>query len=143
MLRRPPSSTPFPYTTLFRSAGLHRADRDGKTHVALPDNDHLHRSGGAATLVHFGALRGLVRRSHAREPPPSACRSEEHTSELQSPMYLVCRLLLEKKKKPTSYPQHPRPQKRNPTSTTTQVNIHRPDHRYTRNVVSHTHDQHR
>src|SRR5437764_8102442 len=69
MIRRPPRSTLFPYTTLFRS---HDAD-----------------------LMH------LPSEFLARQPMPKLVdrRSEEHTSELQSPMYLVCRLLLEKKKK--------------------------------------------
>src|SRR2546426_6733943 len=83
MIRRPPRSTLFPYTTLFRSAAaaldvLHQADQDER-----------------------GALR-----TRGREPEtlrvgdrPVALRSEEHTSELQSPCNLVCRLLLEKKKK--------------------------------------------
>src|SRR5258708_18184221 len=72
MIRRPPRSTLFPYTTLFRSvpARLPAAHRD------------------APRL----ALRGL------RRVRPSFLRSEEHTSELQSPDHLVCRLLLEKKK---------------------------------------------
>src|SRR5436189_2667021 len=72
MIRRPPRSTLFPYTTLFRSF-LQRHDR------LLP------RAAGPR-VAPVGAPRG--------DP-----RSEEHTSELQSPMYLVCRLLLEKKKK--------------------------------------------
>src|SRR5256885_12033578 len=85
MIRRPPRSTLFPYTTLFRSAS---------------------------------------RRSAARAPPPARCggrgascpdraaarRSEEHTSELQSPCNLVCRLLLEKKKKPSNSTPHYQPQ---------------------------------
>src|SRR2546423_8835814 len=75
MIRRPPRSTLFPYTTLFRSFAVHRQDAD------------LH----AVSLATFG----LVHRSLGR----SAGRSEEHTSELQSLAYLVCRLLLEKKKK--------------------------------------------
>src|SRR5262250_3367039 len=69
MIRRPPRSTLFPYTTLFRSR---------------PGADRCTRSAPA-------------RRAAARTPT-TATRSEEHTSELQSPMYLVCRLLLEKKK---------------------------------------------
>src|SRR5436189_3717095 len=72
MIRRPPRSTLFPYTTLFRPRGR-RAGRQGRQH----------------------AQRGSAR----LRPTPSRWRSEEHTSELQSPMYLVCRLLLEKKKK--------------------------------------------
>src|SRR5258708_8825806 len=81
MIRRPPRSTLFPYTTLFRS---HVRDR-GRVH-------------GRGRLA---AVRGRRRRRPARvhgagRPVP---RSEEHTSELQSPDHLVCRLLLEKKKK--------------------------------------------
>src|SRR3712207_7873532 len=74
MIRRPPRSTLFPYTTLFRSRVRHEA-------------------AGSSTL---GALHGAVHRKH--EQVGDAVRSEEHTSELQSRQYLVCRLLLEKKK---------------------------------------------
>src|SRR5438876_5492263 len=83
MIRRPPRSTLFPYTTLFRSShplvvGVHRQRR------------RLYR---------------VSRRFPHRDPLPERCRdrrSEEHTSELQSPVHIVCRLLLEKKKKPQS-----------------------------------------
>src|SRR2546430_7621768 len=74
MIRRPPRSTLFPYTTLFRSA-----------HAA-----------GAGTPRQRGARHRLAQR---RSPQLPAARSEEHTSELQSQSKLVCRLLLEKKKK--------------------------------------------
>src|SRR5437762_9845412 len=74
MLRRPPRSTLFPYTTLFRSF-RERTTARGRRRCSIP--------------------RAPGRRSAGSEAP----RSEEHTSELQSPMYLVCRLLLEKKKK--------------------------------------------
>src|SRR5688572_32764979 len=76
MIRRPPRSTLFPYTTLFRSKrrAAHHADR--------------HRDRGAAADFRCG--RGVCR---------VELRSEEHTSELQSQSNLVCRLLLEKKKK--------------------------------------------
>src|SRR5216684_6932290 len=81
MIRRPPRSTLFPYTTLFRSpAGLRRPP------AARP---RRHREGG-------GDERGMAFRSVPRRP-----RSEEHTSELQSRLHLVCRLLLEKKKTPS------------------------------------------
>src|SRR2546429_6225451 len=76
MIRRPPRSTLFPYTTLFRSRRLRRARR-----VAAAPERHARPRGGGA------------RAKRARE------RSEEHTSELQSRLHLVCRLLLEKKKK--------------------------------------------
>src|SRR5690348_17647457 len=79
MLRRPPSSTLFPYTTLFRSS--HRA---ASRHWRADDPLRL---------------SDLARRPVASEARRLAARSEEHTSELQSPVHLVCRLLLEKKKK--------------------------------------------
>src|SRR2546426_2344780 len=85
MIRRPPRSTLFPYTTLFRSLPHRvRADVDA-TAGRLPR--------GAAR---GGAQRRVRRVGHLRADP---VRSEEHTSELQSPCNLVCRLLLEKKKK--------------------------------------------
>src|SRR5947208_6854568 len=74
MVRRPPRSTLFPYTTLFRSSSTPRSDESTLTAIA----------GSAAGAGRSGAAR--YRR-----------RSEEHTSELQSPDHLVCRLLLEKK----------------------------------------------
>src|SRR5687767_15370973 len=91
MIRRPPRSTLFPYTTLFRSAAPARID------AALGAR---HRRGRRA-----GGGEG------GREPlaggnRPVSPRSEEHTSELQSLAYLVCRLLLEKKKKTTQYNVH-------------------------------------
>src|SRR5690348_17457519 len=76
MIRRPPRSTLFPYTTLFRSQWL--TCRTTSTANGKP------------------AVVPCWRRSTR---PPGARRSEEHTSELQSPVHLVCRLLLEKKKK--------------------------------------------
>src|SRR2546427_6349324 len=83
MIRRPPRSTLFPYTTLFRS--LHAQARDDERRV-LGDPGHL-------GPMDSGAYRD-----------PRAARSEEHTSELQSQSNLVCRLLLEKKKKIKSRP---------------------------------------
>src|SRR3712207_8495883 len=95
MIRRPPRSTLFPYTTLFRSSGarsggepLPRA-RDRPAGAARPAG--LPRQGGDEG-AHERGLR------LARRPDPRPRRSEEHTSELQSRQYLVCRLLLEKKK---------------------------------------------
>src|SRR2546426_4693481 len=83
MIRRPPRSTLFPYTTLFRSRGdgrrasvAHRPERDDE----LPARLRVRHGHGVA------------------ERPRLPVRSEEHTSELQSPCNLVCRLLLEKKK---------------------------------------------
>src|SRR5690348_18187846 len=85
MIPRPPRSTLFPYTTLFRSCG-------GPS-VAV-GGDHLDR-GEARVLGRDAPELGAAGRAGRR---PAAGRSEEHTSELQSPVHLVCRLLLEKKK---------------------------------------------
>src|SRR3712207_8885001 len=101
MIRRPPRSTLFPYTTLFRSDGLgarklRRARRRMEAAAAKgrkADRDD-HEPGGARR----GRGRGGAARCPARR------RSEEHTSELQSRQYLVCRLLLEKKKKISTHP---------------------------------------
>src|SRR5690348_17475466 len=87
MLRRPPRSTLFPYTTLFRSQGLAEDDIAG---VAYMDG----RAGIAPFDMQSPAARMLV--ALMKQFPGE--RSEEHTSELQSPVHLVCRLLLEKKK---------------------------------------------
>src|SRR2546426_5961767 len=89
MIRRPPRSTLFPYTTLFRSPGPTR-DRGPRARAARARRV---RAGQAAAR---GAPAGRDR--HDRGGPHRG-RSEEHTSELQSPCNLVCRLLLEKKNK--------------------------------------------
>src|SRR2546425_7094586 len=86
MIRRPPRSTLFPYTTLFRSL------RDESCHT---DSSRPAAAGRA------GQARGVPVRAGARTAATWE-RSEEHTSELQSLAYLVCRLLLEKKKKKTT-----------------------------------------
>src|SRR5262245_62477481 len=88
MLPRPPRSTLFPYTTLFRSPGL-RAVRGP---ALVRDQPPGHRRGAA---VRGGRARAVPRQAAAAPRR----RSEEHTSELQSLRHLVCRLLLEKKKK--------------------------------------------
>src|SRR2546428_915918 len=88
MIRRPPRSTLFPYTTLFRS------DRQGRRRPAHGGHRQM---GEGAVLLHRG-LADDPTYLHARD----AARSEEHTSELQSRSDLVCRLLLEKKKKNTN-----------------------------------------
>src|SRR2546430_13012838 len=93
MIRRPPRSTLFPYTTLFRSRipdGRWRAvrHRPGLPRLRVHDHAGWHLQGRAAAAPRD-------RRPHDAEPPR---RSEEHTSELQSQSNLVCRLLLEKKK---------------------------------------------
>src|SRR2546430_12164860 len=94
MIRRPPRSTLFPYTTLFRSLG--RADLV----VVVLDRD-AHLLEGADRVA---ADRG--RRVHRRLGEVAALRSEEHTSELQSQSNLVCRLLLEKKHTMILAPPH-------------------------------------
>src|SRR3989442_8025850 len=86
MIRRPPRSTLFPYTTLFRSYPKTEEQYHGRAHKLS------HRNGREAfsNAGEYAALNS--------GPPPTAARSEEHTSELQSRPHLVCRLLLEKKK---------------------------------------------
>src|SRR2546425_7467202 len=95
MIRRPPRSTLFPYTTLFRSRAQAAAqgDRLGASDGVPQRGDD---EGGQANPV-VRLQRAHVRR--LRHSPREDERSEEHTSELQSLAYLVCRLLLEKKKK--------------------------------------------
>src|SRR2546429_2883839 len=88
MIRRPPRSTLFPYTTLFRSVG-HSSVR---TYVLGKDATRR-----AATDAEITEMRRIV--LEAARVGAVGFRSEEHTSELQSRLHLVCRLLLEKKKK--------------------------------------------
>src|SRR5436190_9955151 len=85
MVRRPPSSTLFPYTTLFRSSPPVATQRPQK---AVPLKDRSHSSGERKDDEHVGQLTALI----------VGRRSEEHMSELQSHSDLVCRLLLENKK---------------------------------------------
>src|SRR3712207_8248985 len=93
MIRRPPRSTLFPYTTLFRSDLP-----PGRERLRLEELKELEQAcGGREHAPSLAEIEGMIR------PISSlACRSEEHTSELQSRQYLVCRLLLEKKKTTTS-----------------------------------------
>src|SRR5207249_11816663 len=100
VLRRPPISTLFPYTTLFRSLLL--LDSAGKTIGRNITNDRgLYRIALAPEIRRMRVLRLGFRPREVRVPPTAVggTRSEEHTSELQSRFDLVCRLLLEKKKK--------------------------------------------
>src|SRR3712207_6874438 len=90
MIRRPPRSTLFPYTTLFRSRDLQRADA---LHVRKPQLSEVGRE-----RLRRGPAPARSG-THGHEEERRQQRSEEHTSELQSRQYLVCRLLLEKKKK--------------------------------------------
>src|SRR3712207_8837826 len=96
MIRRPPRSTLFPYTTLFRSAHPRRPVRPRLAHVRRRRHAlrQLHRLDRVADLDHCIWCVAAAETS----TPNGAVRSEEHTSELQSRQYLVCRLLLEKKK---------------------------------------------
>src|SRR3712207_7498189 len=98
MIRRPPSSTLFPSPTLFRSLGRRLAAPRPVPPRPQPDDavDH-HR---AAPL---GRVRAARAGGQEQRPVRRGDRSEEHTSELQSRQYLVCRLLLEKKKKRNLY----------------------------------------
>src|SRR3712207_8040796 len=95
MIRRPPRSTLFPYTTLFRSRGV-RGDALAGAGIELNQLD------AAPERAERQPQSALVVLDHRRVDGVVIVRSEEHTSELQSRQYLVCRLLLEKKK----YSQH-------------------------------------
>src|SRR3712207_8680670 len=91
MIRRPPRSTLFPYTTLFRSFGAN---------LSLSGRSAPHLAPTARSGSGEWVIRPPRRSQSAGAPattPPETARSEEHTSELQSRQYLVCRLLLEKK----------------------------------------------
>src|SRR2546422_8232083 len=102
MIRRPPRSTLFPYTTLFRSLALEPLGREARAGNRRPAPERLE----------LGVIDDARRRVHldlqlhdvaalGRGSAIASSRSEEHTSELQSRLHLVCRLLLEKKKKNT------------------------------------------
>src|SRR2546422_6819373 len=98
MIRRPPRSTLFPYTTLFRSlVGPSGAGKSTLADLVLRLYDPLKGS----ISIDGRDLRTLQQTSYRR--------SEEHTSELQSRLHLVCRLLLEKKKLSASHPSHSEP----------------------------------
>src|SRR3712207_8855978 len=93
MIRRPPRSTLFPYTTLFRSV---------LDTIIVPEEFPKTKIGKIRRFMIPAVLENIGKKEIISEEPSSeeyAIRSEEHTSELQSRQYLVCRLLLEKKKK--------------------------------------------
>src|SRR3712207_8213268 len=101
MIRRPPRSTLFPYTTLFRS----RSENSCAVRAGLAEACEA-----SIRLLEATSIADAVKRTDGRENTVSELlsdtallRSEEHTSELQSRQYLVCRLLLEKKKKKHTY----------------------------------------
>src|SRR2546426_2240663 len=102
MIRRPPRSTLFPYTTLFRS----QRERLGRKSGVLRRAGQQASKGIEKIFRHPGLAAGSQRLDPAQDDAER--RSEEHTSELQSPCNLVCRLLLEKKKKIQNncLPQH-------------------------------------
>src|SRR3712207_7524470 len=85
MIRRPPRSTLFPYTTLFRSQRQNRR----QLAAVLPQDNYFH--------AREDIRNGFIEKPLARDLRVAGIRSEEHTSELQSRQYLVCRLLFEKK----------------------------------------------
>src|SRR2546422_4084991 len=93
MIRRPPRSTLFPYTTLFRSESATN-NRGGHQ---LPTTEHETKRRGSSIMT-----GDAIKEREVASASPNG-RSEEHTSELQSRLHLVCRLLLEKKKKKTKY----------------------------------------
>src|SRR3712207_8659539 len=100
MIRRPPRSTLFPYTTLFRSQRCQAALDGGarvEVEVVARDEPGVRLDHAVVVDVRLQRPADLVRRLD--EPAEGDVRSEEHTSELQSRQYLVCRLLLEKKYK--------------------------------------------
>src|SRR5687768_17629051 len=101
MIPRPPRSTLFPYTTLFRSTVPSRAARlePGRSRAGR----HLRQAAFRFPLLQHHERRAPRDHTRGRE-----VRSEEHTSELQSRLHLVCRLLLEKKKKKKKQKQHSR-----------------------------------
>src|SRR3712207_8109397 len=90
MIRRPPRSTLFPYTTLFRSSMKHSSSRSSRTGWSSSESARRRAASSSAD-------------ARSRSPLHRRTRSEEHTSELQSRQYLVCRLLLEKKKLTTQH----------------------------------------
>src|SRR3712207_8543693 len=96
MIRRPPRSTLFPYTTLFRSEG-----REGAMTGDAALKGLLAGLAGVAAMTAAEKIEQQFTRRPNSFVPGHTLRSEEHTSELQSRQYLVCRLLLEKKKKNT------------------------------------------
>src|SRR2546422_5394598 len=101
MIRRPPRSTLFPYTTLFRSPGDDEGDQrqEGQEtpQEVRPEDGAEPAAGEAQRVAEPGRPAEVGLRDDAHGRPGGLPRSEEHTSELQSRLHLVCRLLLEKK----------------------------------------------
>src|SRR5687767_15278131 len=99
MIRHPPRSTLFPYTTLFRSAPDPGVPQPHRRPLGVPGVHRVVDAERAAVAVGPLPVAGAVGARPEQALAHPAVRSEEHTSELQSLAYLVCRLLLEKKKK--------------------------------------------
>src|SRR3712207_8803218 len=99
MIRRPPRSTLFPYTTLFRSLRAGDGGRGPRAGPGAPVRPDAAEHGGRHPRLPGGGWAGADRSRVGGRDASRSIRSEEHTSELQSRQYLVCRLLLEKKKK--------------------------------------------
>src|SRR3712207_7078010 len=97
MIRRPPRSTLFPYTTLFRSSNAASSGGGGASR-----SSSTCRASSSSSAPPSASSQAWNSRVSPSSACTRTCRSEEHTSELQSRQYLVCRLLLEKKKKKAS-----------------------------------------
>src|SRR2546425_9621401 len=98
MIRRPPRSTLFPYTTLFRSLDATRVRTAASASSARPRPGKARMTAGGRVAIYSQDSLGLGHLRRNTVIGGALLRSEEHTSELQSLAYLVCRLLLEKKK---------------------------------------------
>src|SRR3712207_8522432 len=92
MIRRPPRSTLFPYTTLFRSISYDAFKNQNRS------DQEAYVKGKKVLYFYHDSIDAIGDKAKTEHRTFDACRSEEHTSELQSRQYLVCRLLLEKKK---------------------------------------------
>src|SRR3712207_8107317 len=99
MIRRPPRSTLFPYTTLFRSVFHRIEEHDQTVLLILLERIPQRLTNRAGRQIRDDDDRAFPEIRSIKIQKCHECRSEEHTSELQSRQYLVCRLLLEKKKK--------------------------------------------
>src|SRR3712207_6942058 len=97
MIRRPPRSTLFPYTTLFRSRGRGRQEVWGQRRPLQTEAARVYALGRKGRFLVGVCAPVAAGRKQRRDDEHADARSEEHTSELQSRQYLVCRLLLEKK----------------------------------------------
>src|SRR3712207_7236173 len=102
MIRRPPRSTLFPYTTLFRSEKAKALFSEVVQKIKI---EAIAVGNGTGGREAESFIRGVLKDIGAEVPVIMVSRSEEHTSELQSRQYLVCRLLLEKKKHIKNYSQ--------------------------------------